>query len=126
MQHLLGFNGKDIFNMDSTGGTLMTTSVGLSQLRPRPVPNGIGSPRPERPSLSLPSLLSNIFSGRSCESFEEGYSQLTHSGIQIRRTMKLTVYQKAVKVRPLFLTTSVLVEKLPVCISFFQITGIPI
>ena len=47
MQRLSGFKGKDIFNMDSTEGTLMMTSIGLSQLRARLVPNGTGVPDPK-------------------------------------------------------------------------------
>ena len=96
--------------MDSTEGALMITSIGLSRLRPRPVP--YWSPGPERPNLSLQFLLSDIFSGTSGESFEEGYSQLTHSEILIRSTTKSTLRQKAVKLRPLFRSTSVLVEKI--------------
>ena len=46
MERLLGFKGKDIFDMDSTEGTLMITSIGL-RLRPRLVPNGIGVPDPK-------------------------------------------------------------------------------
>ena len=93
--------------MGSTEGTLVITSMGISRRRPRLVTNG-----PERPNLGLRSLLSDIFSGTSCESFEEGYSQLTYSGIHIHSTMKLTVRQKAVKVRPLFRATSVLAKKI--------------
>ena len=75
MQRLSGFKGKDIFNMDSTEGTSMITSIGLSRLslRPWPVPSNTEVPNP---NLSLRSLLSDIFSRTSSESFEEGYNQL--------------------------------------------------
>ena len=89
--------------MDSTEGPLMITSIGLG-----PSTEWHRSPGHERLNLSLRSLLSNIFSGTSCESFEEGYSQLTDSG----KYHKITVHQKAVKIRPPFRATSVLVEKI--------------
>ena len=70
----LGFKRKDIFDMDWTEGTLMITvlmilaslALGLRQYPNSGVPNPKG----------LRSLLTDIFSGTSCECFEEGYSQL--------------------------------------------------
>ena len=49
MQRLSGFKGEDIFDMDSTEGTLMITLIGLSwlSLRPGPVPNSTGVPNPK-------------------------------------------------------------------------------
>ena len=49
MQRLSGFKGKDVFNVDSTEGTLMITLIGLSRLslRPGPIPNSIGVPKPK-------------------------------------------------------------------------------
>ena len=78
MQHLLGFKGKDVFNMNSVEGTLMITSIGL-----RSNAEWHWNPGPKRPNVSLRSLLSDMFSGTSCERFEEGYPQLTHSGVPI-------------------------------------------
>ena len=51
MKGLSGFKGRDMFNMDSTEGTLMITSIGLSRfsLRPRLVPNSSGVPNPKGP-----------------------------------------------------------------------------
>ena len=62
--------------MSLTEGTLMITSIGLSRFSLRPRSALESSPEHERANLSLQSLLSDIFSGTSCERFEEGYSQL--------------------------------------------------
>ena len=94
MQRLSGFKGKDIFNMNSKEGSQSYQLIDdLSQLslRPMPVPKYEWSPEPERPDPSLPSLLTDIFSGTSCESFDEGYSHLRLpilGSISVAGTMK--------------------------------------
>ena len=124
MQRLLGFKGKDIFNMDSTDGTLMITSIGLSWLyRLRLVTNGIGVPDPKG-LIEAYDLCSAIYSVElAVKVSRRATASLPILG-SISVVNEITVRQKAVKVRSLFRATSVLVEK--ILHSFFRITGIPI